>query len=155
MIQIIPNFVSSDTINRLVSTLDKTKATVFPHHQNIKTINKIHYPPIWVPARKFGEITSIEFLMYEENSGMYPHIDKYSFDGDFKWTMTGILFLNDPSEYVGGELLFNNLGIQLKCPIGTYVIFPAGQNSEPYRHSVNKLTKGVRNTLVFRYSSKE
>jgi predicted 2-oxoglutarate/Fe(II)-dependent dioxygenase YbiX len=151
MIKIIPDFVSSETIDRLISSIDTSKATDFPHQQNIKTVNGIVYPPIHKEAKKYGNISNIEFLTYNVNSLMFPHIDKYGFDGDFKWVQTGILFMNEPSEYEGGELVFNKMKTELKCPKGTFVLFPAGADSVNYTHSVKVVTKGIRLSLVLRY----
>lgn len=155
MLKIIPDFVSNETIDRLISSVDHSKATDFPHQQNIKTVSGIVYPPIHKEAKQYGNISNIEFLTYNVDSRMFPHIDKYGFDGDFKWAQTGILFMNDPSEYEGGELVFNKLNMKLKCPKGTYVLFPAGADSHNYTHSVNLVTKGIRLSLVLRYTTKD
>jgi predicted 2-oxoglutarate/Fe(II)-dependent dioxygenase YbiX len=152
MIKVIPNFVSDDIITKVVSSIDMTKAENFPNQQNIKTINGIYCPPVYEKAKHFGKITSIEFLTYGENSKMFPHFDGYGFQGDHKWVHTGILFMNDPSEYEGGELLFNMFNMKMKCPKGTFVIFEAGPTSKLYTHSVNTVTKGKRQSLVLRYT---
>lgn len=152
MIKVIPNFISADSIDRLVASIDMSKAEDFPNQQNIKTVYGIVYPPVHKEAKQFGKISSIEFLTYSENSKMFPHFDGYGFQGDHKWVNTGILFLNDPSEYEGGELVFNMFNMKLKCPKGTFVLFEAGPTSKLYTHSVNTVTKGKRLSLVLRYT---
>lgn len=152
MIKVIPNFISNEAIDNLISSIDMSKAQDFPNQQNIKTVNGIVYPPVHKEGKQFGKISSIEFLTYEENSKMFPHFDGYGFQGDHKWVHTGILFMNSPSEYEGGELVFNMLNMKLKCPKGTFVLFEAGPTSKLYTHSVNTVTKGKRQSLVLRYT---
>jgi predicted 2-oxoglutarate/Fe(II)-dependent dioxygenase YbiX len=60
--------------------------------------------------------------------------------------------LSEPSDYTGGELIFNDLNIRTKLPKGTLVTFPAGPDSKEYYHSVSKVLTGQRNVLVYRYT---
>ena len=155
MLKVIPNLVSNEVIDKLIASIDMSKATDFPHQQNIRTVSGIVYPPVHKEAKQFGKISNIEFLTYEKGSRMFPHIDKYGFDGNFNWVHTGILFMNDPAEYEGGELVFNKLNIQMKSPKGTFVLFEAGADSQNYTHSVNMVTAGKRLSLVLRYTRGE
>lgn len=153
MIKIIPDFISIEAIDKLISSIDMSTAKDYPHQQFVKSVNGIVYPPVHHRAKQFGNISNIEFLSYRVGSKMYPHIDKYRYyEGNKEWCQTGILFMSDPSTYKGGELVFDNLGISLKCPIGTYIMFPAGPDTKKYTHSINEVTEGTRISLVLRYT---
>ena len=155
MLKIMPNFITDDVIDKLVSSIDMSQAKDFPGQQNIKTVYGLSYPPIHKEAHWYGKIVSMEFLTYEKGSRMYPHFDKYSFEGNFNWIRTGILFMNNPEEYEGGELVFNKLNTTLKSPKGTFVLFPAGSDTEQYTHSVNLVTSGKRQSLILRFTATE
>lgn len=145
--------MSEEVIDKLIASIDISKAKDYPNQQNVKTVSGISYPPVYKEAVKFGEISSFEFLTYNVGSAMTPHFDGLSFDGDYKWKQTGILFMNDPSEYDGGELVFNAFNMQLKCPKGTFVLFPAGNDTRKYTHSVNLVKQGRRLSVVLRYTT--
>jgi hypothetical protein len=76
---------------------------------------------------------NLEIVQWPENSFMDPHYDK----GD---TLAFIINLND--DYVGGETIIDGLKVVPK--IGRVVIFSNGR----LKHSVNKVEKGNRYTLI-------
>lgn len=153
MIKIIPNFIAEEYIDKLVSSIDMSQAKEYPGQQGVKTVYGIHYPPVHKNAHWYGKIVSMEFLTYDVGSKMSPHIDGRSFDGNYNWIRTGILFMNHPDEYEGGELVFNKMNTVIKAPKGTFVLLPAGPNSQDYTHSVNVVTKGKRMSLVLRFTA--
>lgn len=97
----------------------------------------------FVFSRLFGNVM-------EEGSVLSSHRDEDAgptgeFDGKKRSHVCSIL-LND--DYEGGELLFDDQGVQLKPKPGSLVLFPGYYVS----HGVNEITKGSRvNLLVFFY----
>lgn len=96
---------------------------------------------------------STQVLYYPKNSYNGLHADNCILDnnGNFvklvkPWTHTGILYLND--NYTGGELVFVDQNVTLKCNSGTFVISPS---NHIYKHKVNKINSGERYSLVFRF----
>lgn len=129
-----------------------------------------YYPSHWDPQKRLIDISekvknyylstykmSGEFVfsrifgnVMEEGSVLPSHRDEDAgsdgtFDGKTRSHVCSIL-LND--DYEGGELLFDDQGVQLKPKPGSLVLFPGYCVS----HGVNKITKGSRvNILVFFY----
>ncbi len=61
--------------------------------------------------------------------------------------LTLILFLNDPSEYAGGDLYFPEIGVSFKPTAGAAIIFPA---TEAFIHGVQGVSRGNRYTALCR-----
>lgn len=53
---------------------------------------------------------------------------------------TLIIYLNDPSEYEGGETMFDNLDVKFKEPMGTGILFENLDESKTYVHPKAKHT---------------
>jgi prolyl 4-hydroxylase len=53
---------------------------------------------------------------------------------------TLIIYLNEPSEYEGGETVFDNLGVKYKEPVGTGILFENLDESKTYVHPKAKHT---------------
>ena len=91
-------------------------------------------------------IEPLQLTEYDENySGFYSkHVDS-GYDKNINRKLSFVLFLSDPCEYEGGELLLYNSGTPLKPDAikGNIVFFPSY-----VLHEVTPVTKGVRNTLV-------
>lgn len=86
------------------------------------------------------QVTEIEATRAQENG--QPVIG-----GD----ITAVLFLNDPDQYVGGELYFQHpVELEVRPPAGTLVSFPA---TTDYLHGVRPIRAGERYTLLVRYSA--
>lgn len=65
---------------------------------------------------------------------------------------SALLYLNDHGiDYSGGELLFPNQDLCIKPKSGQLIIFRGDHN---YSHSVNKLERGIRDTMVIFMSKK-
>lgn len=153
MIAIIPNFISSDDIDVIISKTNFNEFVPIDYSPGVLSKNSFRpdCPIIFSSLTKlnYGNLQSIEMLLYKANSYSPTHIDGGSIDGGKQWIRTVILMCSD--EYSGGELLFPNLNINLKLPKGTLISFPAGQDSLLYSHGVNKINSGDRISLVFRY----
>lgn len=90
--------------------------------------------------------TNLNLITKTMPSGYYnPHIDNWS-NGDYSTTV----FLNDPSEYDGGELclLLGESEEKFKLESGYAITYPTG-----IIHRVNRVLSGVRYVSVFWTSS--
>jgi predicted 2-oxoglutarate/Fe(II)-dependent dioxygenase YbiX len=114
-------------------------------------VKSLHAPKVKIAdnIKKFGNITFTETLLYQTGATSPLHIDNGALDEWKKWTATGILFCNDT--YDGGELYFSKLSLTIKPPTGTFILFPAGPDSQIYEHGVHTVRGGIRITTVFRY----
>ena len=68
--------------------------------------------------------------------------------GDF----SVVLFVNDPIEYLGGELYFPNHNCEFKPPRGSVVAFPA---TEDFVHGVRPILSGIRFSVLCRMNRKQ
>lgn len=81
----------------------------------------------------------IQFL--SKNSGMSPHDD-----GNGQNVSHGIvIYLSEPSDYVGGEIYYPKLEIALKPERGSIVIHP---REDDYTHGVVTVLDGLRFVMV-------
>jgi len=108
--------------------------------------------PIFFAAALPKKIFNPMFNRYRPEAPTYgPHIDGailYSHDDSF-WVRGDIsctLFLSDPDEYDGGELIVHDVsGInRLKLPAGDAILYPGGS-----LHSVSPVVRGVRLASFF------
>lgn len=87
--------------------------------------------------------TTFNIVSKTISGGYYnPHYDNWA-NGDFSTTV----FLNDPEEYIGGELCLYIGGeeeIKIKLKSGWGITYPTG-----VLHRVNKVSSGVRYVSVF------
>lgn len=74
---------------------------------------------------------------------LYPPLSmKSHWDGTTPGVHYGIvIYVSDPSDYEGGEIVYVNKDISIKPSRGSIVIHPA---TEPYEHGVNHVTSGLR-----------
>jgi hypothetical protein len=153
MIEIIPNFMSNEDIDTMISETAFDQFTPVDYSPGVLT--QVPYKPSSkllfekLRDRHYGNLQSVEMLLYREGSHSPIHIDKSSFDGGKKWIRTGILFCSDT--YEGGELKFPNLDMSVKLPKGSFISFPAGSDSQIYSHGVSEIISGERISLVVRY----
>jgi hypothetical protein len=151
MIKIIPSVITNDDIIHFSQQIDYSSQELL--HGTVISVPSVRCPEITKKIKSFGDIVNVELLIYNVGASMPAHVDEYSFTQDNKkWEQTGILFLNAPDEYDGGELVFNELNISIKCPQGTLVLLPAGSNIS-YTHSVTPVTRGRRVSLVYRFTT--
>lgn len=78
------------------------------------------------------------------------HADKQEQDGrpnsQHDQDIASVIYINDGSEYEGGELYFPNQSLQIKPKAGMAVFFPGDIN---YSHGVKTVTSGARYTIPF------
>lgn len=80
--------------------------------------------------------------IYHAPSGFYcAHRDNWCDKGHRVWSI--VLSLSDPSEYDGGELQFEELGIKFKLGRNQAIVFDSG-----ILHGVTPVTRGRRMTLI-------
>lgn len=81
----------------------------------------------------------IQFL--SKNSGMSPHDDA----AGQNISHGIVIYLSEPSEYVGGEIYYPKLDIALKPERGSIVIHP---REDDYTHGVKVVEDGLRFVMV-------
>lgn len=91
------------------------------------------------------KLSGINFLEYRKGMYYKEHNDSYmmgSIRSDFSCT----IFLNDPTEYEGGELVLRvgNNEIEYKLEKGEAILYPTGLS-----HQVKEVTSGSRKVAVF------
>jgi PKHD-type hydroxylase len=94
------------------------------------------------------------FNRYEEGQSYGPHIDNAIRQGTdetgrqhrLRGDLSATLFLSEPSEYDGGELVVEDTyGVQkVKLPLGHMVLYPASS-----LHEVKAITRGTRIAAFF------
>ena len=72
---------------------------------------------------------------YATHEDMGPHVDWNEQNPDLEYSF--VVYLND--NYVGGEIYWENQGVQVKPEAGSIVLFPS---KEPYFHGVTSVTEG-------------
>ena len=85
-------------------------------------------------------------LKYEKGDHYKPHTDISKGYDNIALHYTNILFLNDPKEYGGGELMVDIYGSSLpfKLEKNSILTYPTG-----LKHSVNPITRGKRYSLIW------
>ena len=96
-------------------------------------------------------LSQFYFLWYNEGSFYNWHLDNYPECGGVKADMSMTIWLNDPDEYEGGELIVKvgNQETVHKPKKGTALIYSTG-----LLHKVNPVTKGDRKVAVAWYESR-
>jgi PKHD-type hydroxylase len=91
-------------------------------------------------------IEPLQLTEYDQSYGGFytKHVD-HGYDKNTTRKLSFVMFLSDPSEYEGGELLLYNSAEPIKpdASKGRIVFFPSY-----VLHEVTPTTKGTRNTLV-------
>lgn len=122
--------------------------SIYPYSEYIREVvefssrffqENYHMEHVFELKRLFGNImkTGAEVNSHNDDGDIYadkPEIEKH---------YSGLLFFND--DYEGGELFFENLGVQLKPEPGDLVLF---RGDERRLHGVNKVTAGYRANLI-------
>lgn len=85
------------------------------------------------------------FSKYEEGMYYNTHNDTYCMGEGYRTDCSITVFLNDPEEYDGGELVLTvgNQEISYKLKAGQCLIYPTG-----LKHRVNTVTSGIRKVCV-------
>lgn len=122
-----------------VKTLLIESATAWLYNRVVETIDKVnqHYYHFDITG-----VAPLQILQYQQDGFFKEHYDiGQSVLSHRKLSM--VVFLNPPSEYQGGQLLFFPDYPPLKQELGDVLLFP----SYMY-HEVKPVTTGVRYTLV-------
>tara|TARA_Y100000022_G_C13230889_1_gene367284 strand:+ start:83 stop:676 length:594 start_codon:yes stop_codon:yes gene_type:complete len=165
--QLFTKNLADDTIEKIITTAGETqKASTFNDgDENVRTSRiswmSQHY---WIRSLLFNYVdfanqnaffthiynrADVQFTEYHAKDGghydWHHDIDWNNSDGfDRKLSVT--VQLSDPSEYEGGDFLFDETESpkpELAKPKGTVLVFPSY-----LRHTVTPVTKGVRRSLV-------
>ena|SRR6056300_422529 len=120
------------------------------HEQAYKILKKIDEPyremlKVWSektgnPVPKNWITKNYTIRKYKTGGHMGPHVDKNVDNPENSMDWTALIYLDD--SYEGGELVFDNLGIELKPSAGSIVFFPCLES-----HSVNKITSGTKSYI--------
>ncbi|MEX2468246.1 MAG: Fe2+-dependent dioxygenase [Pseudohongiellaceae bacterium] len=119
------------------------------HKNNAEHVHKEHAEYVIAKVRQHPEIFQKAFLKhmtfprfnkYETGQKYSRHVDYFLQEGiRTDWSMT--LFLTEPDEYEGGELLFDNE--RVKLPAGSMVLYESSKV-----HSVSPVTSGERIAVI-------
>ena len=131
------------------STHRNSKIKFYYKDNKITNYIKQEIRQIAIDIYKFpiGEIQPLQYTLYDKDMFYNWHLDS---TGDFdkpEWDrdLSATILLNNPDEYVGGELQFktpiNDTTIQLNK--GSIVVFPSLTI-----HRVTKVKTGIRHSLV-------
>ncbi len=133
--------------NRVDINQKKRKDLFIKEPSMLRFIDNYIFDNMYVNIKEhFGDIKYREHWKigkyYGNEDGFYnAHRDT---TGDTKYrTMSMICSLSDPSEYVGGELCFDELGEVIKLKKGQLVIFDSS-----LLHRVTPVTYGIRIVLI-------
>lgn len=95
-----------------------------------------NFPESWVTK-------NYTIRKYKTGGSMGAHVDKNIDNPLNSMDWTCLIYLND--DYEGGELVFDNLNIELKPTAGSAVFFPCLES-----HSVNEIVSGTK-TYIFMF----
>ena len=108
----------------------------------------LHCNPLFVSAALPKVVCPPLFNRYVPGMDFGIHVDNAIRVGavTFRTDVSGTLFLSEPEEYEGGELLIEDTyGVQhIKLPAGSLVLYPSGS-----LHRVEPVTGGHRDVAVF------
>lgn len=168
---VIKNFITEEENNYFLNWIEENKSSYDQHISSEDYWSKrcIYYSSIReeevreklikliVSIRSVVEKTSIsdqklfieypQFVKWENKVELTPHADNIEQDGvtpnASPWRSHGsVLYFN--SSFVGGELYYPNLNIEVKPEPGMLVVHPADLK---FTHGVRKVESGVRQTL--------
>jgi len=154
LITILPNTLSLQDIERIMTDVDVKNNYIEKHYSPTYTTKKVkcsNHPVVLSLSDKLpGKIEWASVIYYPVGAHNPPHADNCMIDNGNvtrvkSWTHTAVIFLND--EFTGGELIYPKQGCVFLPSIGTMIIAPAG---EEYIHFVNEVKSGERFTLVLR-----
>ncbi len=110
--------------------------------------NALHCNPLFVSAALPKVVCPPLFNRYVSGMDFGIHVDNAIRVGavTFRTDVSGTLFLSEPEEYEGGELLIEDTyGVQtIKLPAGSLVLYPSSS-----LHRVAPITGGHRDVAVF------
>jgi hypothetical protein len=153
----IPNALSSDEINRLITYTNSEVSGL--HRRGSKDQNiiasfytcQVHpfdnevydlLSPLWEPYLNVSFIEPYEIKEYIQGDSFGYHADVYiNLDKRVDRKMNLIVQLSEPNEYEGGDLVIGSYVCSKQK--GTAIIFPACLH-----HAVTEITSGKRYSLI-------
>lgn len=162
-IKIIPNFVSDEDCATAIAMIDKFDSKhqleefnanmdvlVVPENipDGVAIIKKYSDKVLEIHREERGflpELYTTEgwLSLWEAGNGAGVHTDAHD-EYEFLIYAT-VLYLNDSSEYIGGEIYFPNQGVSYSPKKGDAVLFPCGGHE--YVHGVREILDGRRYTI--------
>tara|TARA_R100001463_G_scaffold59144_1_gene111464 strand:+ start:288 stop:839 length:552 start_codon:yes stop_codon:yes gene_type:complete len=140
------NKVNKNIRNTLTKKLSFTSESLTDVHWNNYLTNKF-FKSFYSYCKEHNhcsvdKLETIEILKYEQGGCYVEHTDH--FDARPR-TLSGIFFLNN--DYEGGELVFNfdNRDYIIEKKPNRFIVWPS---NFLFPHRVNKVTKGVRYSVV-------
>ena len=114
------------------STLESTVKAALTHH------------PLFQVAVRPKQVHNLRFSRYGVGMSYGTHADN-AIIGGYRSDVSFTLFLNDPSDYKGGELVIEAADDEqsYKLPAGQVIIYPSSS-----LHRVNEVTEGERLVVV-------
>lgn len=114
-------------------------------------LGKLSQSPLFIAAALPMRIVPPRFNRYEGDGAYGSHIDNAIFplpgsQGHVRSDLSATLFLNDPDEYDGGELLIDDLfgEHRIKLAAGHMILYPGSS-----LHRVTPVTRGARFAAFF------
>jgi hypothetical protein len=129
--------------------------TAFPYNQNvIKTLVKYGHKSNNMHRALSGFLNNIYVFKafgshWTSGTKGDLHIDAQGPEPFIEWST--IMYLNDPSEYEGGEIYFPNQGFTYKPKKYSAVFFPSAGTE--YIHGITEITEGHRYTALYMHTS--
>jgi PKHD-type hydroxylase len=174
MILQIPDVLTAEQVaqaRRMLQSADWVDGRVTAGHQSVKTKNNLQLPEDHPVARQLGDmilgalgrnalfvsaalplrVFPPLFNCYQNGQSFGNHVDNAirqvnGSGATIRTDLSATLFLADPEEYEGGELMVEDtFGVHsVKLPSGHMVLYPASS-----LHNVTPVTKGARLASFF------
>ena len=161
----IPNVLSADELTHICNTLAKAefidgKATAgwyakqVKHNQQLKqgagqplkaiVSSALERHPLFQVAVRPKQIHSLRFSRYNPGMSYGTHADN-AMMGRYRSDISFTLFLNEPGDYAGGELVIEGANDEqpYKLDAGNALVYPSST-----LHRVNEVTQGQRLVVV-------
>ena len=132
-----------------LNTKVRKSQVCFLHNQYLFDVINTYLPTANKSALwnyRYERIEDVQLTRYEKGDHYKPHTDISKGYDNIALHYTNILFLNDPKEYGGGELMVDIYGSSLpfKLEKNSILTYPTG-----LKHSVNPITRGKRYSLIW------
>lgn len=162
-IKVIPNFLSADEIEYVISHVGKEKiqkvsfisqkdehgnATSWMHsYQGVVDRDNIFERVLTEVKKAYGydnivkkDTDRLTITRWDQGTKLTLHVDDLGYVTDNH--LPTLIYLND--DYEGGELSFPTHSITIKPKVGDLIIFPGNMH---YAHEVKEVLSGTRYTL--------
>lgn len=155
-----PNGEFMDDNSDIKNNFEMEKDAVEPGHQYFRHYSKnSYYGRCFEVVKKVvddnyelmthtlrNKTTDFIFSKYPEGAYYNKHVDSQKMGKTLRTDYSVTLFINDPSEYEGGELCIDvgTHEVKYKLDAGKAIIYPTG-----VEHRVNTVSSGERHVCVF------